>query len=125
MVRAAWSRFGNRDLDGFLELLDADVEAVPFGAAMEGRSYRGHSGIRAWFEEIYSSWEHFVTQPEEFETVGDQLLVYGRWRAKGRDSGVELDVAATWVVRVRNGKIVHWQTFTERSEALRSLAFDD
>src|SRR6266542_4417386 len=54
-------------------------------------------------QDIRVNWEWFHTDPQEFRKIGDRILVYGRWRARGRDSGVELDVAATWVVEVRDG----------------------
>ena len=93
---------------------------------MEGRRYLGHDGIRRWFEqEIWSSWEWFQTIPEDFRLVGDRLLVYGRWRARGKESGIDLEIPATWVVKVTDGKIAGWQTFTDRDEALRSLGLDE
>jgi ketosteroid isomerase-like protein len=34
---------------------------------------------------------------------------------------VELDIAATWVIEVRDGKIVYWQTYTDHGQALRDV----
>jgi ketosteroid isomerase-like protein len=34
---------------------------------------------------------------------------------------VELDVKASWVVDVRDGKIIRWQTYTDRDEALSAV----
>jgi ketosteroid isomerase-like protein len=71
-----------------------------------------------WYrDEIRANREEFETHPHEFQKIGDRLLVYGRWRAGGGDSGVELDVPATRVVEVRDGKIAGWQTYTDREEA--------
>jgi ketosteroid isomerase-like protein len=120
IVRAAWDACSRRDTAGFLSHLDPDVEAVPFGAAMEGRVYNGHAGARQWLEhEIYDTYDAFETIPEEFHVVGDHLLVFGRWCARGKESGTDVEFAATWVVDVRDGKIVRWQTYTDRDEAMR------
>lgn len=122
VVRKVWAAFGEFDLDGGLALIHEDAEVIPFGAAMEGRGYVGRDAIRSWLEqEIWSSWETFVTIPEEFRVVGDRLLIFGHWRARGKESGIELEIPATWVVRVVDGKIAGWRTFTDRGEALRSL----
>ena len=43
--------------------------------------------------------------------------MYGLWKARGRDSGIDLEMPATWVVEIRDGKIAYWQTFTDRDEA--------
>jgi ketosteroid isomerase-like protein len=120
VVRETWRAFSRDDYEAALEHIHPDAIVIPFGAAMEGRQYAGHEQIMDWMlGEIRSNWERFETDPQEFRKVGDKLLVYGWWRARGRDSGVELEVAATWVVEVRDGKIGFWQTFTDRTEALR------
>jgi ketosteroid isomerase-like protein len=118
VVSETWAAFNRDDLDGALSRIREDVVVIPFGAAMEGRRYEGHAGILDWFRnEIRSNWEQFETIPHEYRRAGRRLVVYGRWKARGRDSGVELDVPATWVVELRDGRIAFWQTFTDRKEA--------
>ena len=63
--------------------------------------------------------------PEKFERVGDRLLVTGRWNARGKESGVDLDVPASWVVEVRDGRIAYWQTYTDHAEARRGAGLDE
>ena len=120
-MREAWAAFRRDDVEGALALIHSDATIVPFGSAVEGRSYTGHEEIRRWWvDEIRAAWERFDTDPVEFRQAGRYLVVYGRWCAVGRDSGVQLDVPATWVVEVRDGKIAGWQTFTDRAEAHRA-----
>ena len=119
LVRTAWQA-GTQGIDALLAYCHPDIEVIPFGAAMEGRSYRGHAGVRDWWEhEIEPNWETFETHAEDYEQVGERLVVFGHWVARGR-SGVELNTPATWVVEVKDGKVFRWQTFTERAEALRA-----
>jgi len=121
VVRAAWDAFSRHDVDDFLDHVHPDVEIVPFGAAMEGEAYRGHAGVRDWWEhEIDANWETFDPHAEDFEEVGDRLVVIGHWIARGRTSGVDLNMPATWVVDIKDGKIARWQTFTDRDDALRA-----
>jgi ketosteroid isomerase-like protein len=118
VVRDTWDAFSRFDLEGALAGIREDAIIVPFGAAMEGKRYEGHAGVSDWYlNEIRANWEQFDTDAQEFRKVGGRLLVYGRWRARGRDSGVQLDVPATWVVEVRDGRIAAWQTYTDRDEA--------
>jgi ketosteroid isomerase-like protein len=126
VVRRAWAAFSRVDVDGALRELDPEVVVVPFGAAMEGKSYRGHDGVMEWWrDEILVSWEHFQVLPERFERAGERLLVTGRWNARGSESGVDLDIPATWVVEVRDGKIVYWQTYTDHAQARRDVGLED
>ena len=113
-----WDAFNRDDLDHALSRIHEDAVVVPFGAALEGKRYEGHAGVLDWYQnEIRTNWEQFDTIPHDYRVAGDRLVVYGRWRARGRDSGVALDVAATWVVEFRDGRIAFWQTFTDREEA--------
>jgi ketosteroid isomerase-like protein len=120
LVQRAWEA-GTQGIQALLPYCDPDIEVIPFGAAMEGRSYRGHAALRDWWEqEIEPNWETFQTHAEDYEQVGERLVVFGRWVARGRNSGIDLEIPATWVVEVKDGKIARWQTYTERAEALRA-----
>ena len=56
--------------------------------------------------------------------MDSRLLVTGRWYARGMESGVELDIPATWIIDVRDGKIVYWRTYTEPAQARRDIGLD-
>ncbi len=104
LVRETWAAFSRADLDAMLEKLHPEIEIVPFGAALESRSYSGREGVRRWFsEELTTAWERFETIPEDYRKVGDQLVVYGHWSAAARSTGVEIEMPATWVIEVRDG----------------------
>jgi ketosteroid isomerase-like protein len=129
VVRAAWAAISRPDIPAFLGFLHEDIEVIPFGAAMEGKCYRGHAGVREWYErELDVNWEVFEVHPEEFREVGDRgerVVVFGHWFARGRTSGVELNVPATWIVDLRGGRIVRWQTYTDRDEALEAAGLEE
>lgn len=125
VIRSAWAASGNKDLNAFRAHLHAEVLAIPFGAAIEGRSYRGPDQVVGWLrDEIWESWETFDTVPEEFRRVGDRILVRGHWRARGKESEIELHVAAMWVVEVRDGKVAYWQTYTDHDQALAAVGLE-
>jgi ketosteroid isomerase-like protein len=122
VIRKAWAAVSRGDIPGALELLHTDIETAPFGAALHGMVYRGHDGFVYWWEnETMANWERFEVHPQEFQRVGDRILVFGRWYARGRASGVDLDIPATWVIEVRDGKIARFQTYTDRAEALEAI----
>jgi ketosteroid isomerase-like protein len=125
IVRRAWAACSRADVDGMVAELHPDVVAIPFGAALEGRAYRGPEQVVGWLrDEILVSWEFFQVLPERFERVGERLLVTGRWRARGIESGVELDIPASWVVEVRDGKVAYWQTHTDHDQARREIGLE-
>jgi ketosteroid isomerase-like protein len=122
VVRMVWDAFSREDDEEALAYIHPDAVVIPFGAALEGKQYVGHEEIMGWLVgDIRANWEWFHTVPEECRAVGEKLLVYGHWRARGRDSGIDLEVRATWVVEMRDGKIGFWQTYTDRDEAHRAV----
>ena len=113
--------FSGEDERSFLGFLDEDVEWVPIMAALEGRSYHGHDGLRQWFADLRRDWEAFEPHAEEIHELGDgHYLVLGRWLARGKESGVELAQAAAWLSHWRDGFLTRLQTFTTQEEGLRA-----
>ena len=125
LVREAWAS-ARGDIRNSLRFYCEDIEIKPFGATLEGGVYRGHQQVLAWWDnEIVPSWEAFEVIAEDFRRVGNRLLVFGHWRASGRTSGMKLEMPATWVVEVREGKIASWQTFTDRKEAFEAVGLSE
>ena len=126
-IRRAFSlfpeTFAGGPLEPYLESIHPDVEWVPVLAALEGRVYRGHEGLRQWFADLRDDWEVFIPVLEEVRPLGDgYFLGLGLWEARGRVSGVDLGgkQAATWLLHTRDGRIDRLQTFTDRDEGLKA-----
>jgi ketosteroid isomerase-like protein len=120
VVQRAFEAWSRADTDAFLAHVCFDVEAVPVGAALEGKVCRGHDEVRAWLQAQSEVWETFLVCAEEFEPVGTELMVSGHWEALGR-SGVEVSAPANWVFGFRDGKIAYWQAYTSRAAALEAV----
>lgn len=121
VVERLYRAFNPRDIAGMLALLDPDVEWVPVLAVLQGGVYRGHEDFRRWVEDLDSDWESFEVFQDEMRDLGDRVLVFGRWRARGRASGAESEQPGTWLYDIKGGKIVRLQTFTNRTEALGAV----
>ncbi len=70
LVHRAIDAVNRRDLAALLAVMDDDVEAAPLMAAMEG-GYRGHDGIRRWWENLHDVWPDFsieVLEVRDLET---------------------------------------------------------
>jgi uncharacterized protein len=127
IVRRLFPAFNRRDLTALLETLHPDVEWVPIMAVLEGRVYRGHEGVREWIDGLDEYWEFFEVNAEQFRDLGgDRVLALGRWRARGRVSGVGLEnEPGTWLLHLEAGKVVRLQTFTDRAEGLEAAGLSE
>ena len=90
--------FNRRDLGAYLELTDPDVEAIPYEVMIQGGSpYRGHSGIRSWWEETFAVFPDIQGEVQEVRDLGDCVLVRGRLLGRGAGSGAPIE-RPMWLV---------------------------
>jgi ketosteroid isomerase-like protein len=121
LIRRAFDTFNARDLDAFLELMDPEVEFTPYERALEGLGpYRGHDGIRTWWEEAFAVLPDFRVEPREIRDLGDVTLTHGRLRGEGASSGAVFDRELWHVAEWRDKKQTWWGGFETEDEALEA-----
>ena len=121
LVRRALEAFPRGDLDEMLSYMDPDLEfhsAIVGGA--EGNIYRGHDGFRRWYADSFESFEELRNEWSEFRDLGDRVLALGHVRARGRESGVEIDSPMGWIFTVRHGKAMKAEGFLSQEEAMNA-----
>jgi ketosteroid isomerase-like protein len=126
LVRGALEAFPRGDVDEMLSYLDPELEwhsAIVGGA--EGNVYRGHEGFRRWYADSFESFEELTNEWSEFRDLGDRVLALGRVKARGRESGVEVDSPMGWVFTVRRGMAVKAEGFLSREEALEAAGLTE
>jgi ketosteroid isomerase-like protein len=104
LIRDVWRRWnsGVREFDP--EILDPEIE---IHSALTGQVFNGEAGVRGWIAEIdeqFEAWEISIEGIDERSST--RFIVRGTVRARGRQSGVDLDQAVTWDVVVRAGRIL-------------------
>ena len=120
----AYDAFNRRDSAAFLELMDADVEALSRLAAMEG-GYHGHDGIRRWWQNLLDAIPDFTFEAVEVRELGDWTLTRMHTRGHGAASNSPL-VETHWVaVQWRDEKVVWWGAFATEAEALEAVGLPD
>jgi uncharacterized protein len=99
-----------------------DVEVKPFlGRGLGGSTYRGHAGLKRWYEEATEEWEELRIEPYEFREAGDLLAVFLRAIGRGRGSHVEVEAEIVHVAEFRDGKFTRLEGFGDREQALKAL----
>ena len=125
LVRRLIVAFNDRDLEGLLAGLAADVELHPLRAQLEGKSYRGHEGARQMLADFDEDWESLRMEVDRIhEADGDEVVLLVRMRGRGRASGVDLEVPMGFVWRFSNGKAIFGKTFSDPADALRAAGLD-
>ena len=117
IVRAAFEAWNRDDLDALLGLWGEDSEFYPLRAQLEGRPYRGHEGLRRFVGELAEEWREVRFEVDELHETGEQVVGSGRFRARGRTSGVDLNVPLGVIGAVRNERIVYGRMFSDPADA--------
>lgn len=119
LVRRVFDAFRDRDVEAVIEVVDPEVEFYAPTASIAGHAepYRGHEGMRKYFEDVARIWDVLEVTPHEFREVDDQVIALGRVYGRGVD-GLLVDSPTGWICRFSNGKIVEGRVYTSRQEAL-------
>ena len=124
--RRANEVFNRRDLSAFLALMDSDVELTPYERAMEGLGpYRGHNGVRVWWETTLEAFPDLSGEYYEVRGWGDATVASGRLHGTGAASGARFDRPLCTAAKWREGKAVWWYAFGSEAEALKTLGLSE
>jgi ketosteroid isomerase-like protein len=83
--------------------------------------FRGPDALSRFFAATDEAWESITAESESRREGPDWVLGFARIRARGRESGAELDVPAAAVYRFRDGLITAIRVYTSRADALADL----
>jgi ketosteroid isomerase-like protein len=108
-------------------MLDPEYEfvAATSGMAAIELSYRGRrealEGFLTGWGEWLSAWDAFVIEIEEILELEDgRVLVLTRSHSRSTGAGLEMDGEHGLIFSVRNGKLLHFVQYLDRSEALEA-----
>jgi ketosteroid isomerase-like protein len=117
----AWNR---DDLDAYLGLLHPDVRIVTSGMFPDlAPEYVGRERAEKFYRQMHEPWEFFRVDVEHIEDQDDWAIASLRFRARGVDSGVEVDMRFGMAMRVQEGLAIEFlnrRTFDEARTAVRS-----
>ena len=119
VIRRSIDAFNSGDVQEMLAIADPELEWRPaFGAATDGATaYHGHDGFREYWRGTQEIWDHFHFEPEQFVDDGNSIVVIGRGSGRAKGSGIEIDQPFAMLWKVRQGRPVFGQTFTDPDEA--------
>ena len=126
LVRRAFEAFSNEGVDAVIDLFTPDFEVtVPPTMSAEPDTYRGPGGIRRWFAGFEGSLENVRVEPEELvEADAETVVAAMRLRARGIESGIEVDQLVGQVLRLRDGRVRLIEVFPTVDEAFAAAGLD-
>jgi ketosteroid isomerase-like protein len=123
ILRSGYDAWNRDDCETWLDLLHPDLEIRTSGVFPDlADVYRGRARAAKFWQQMHEPWEAFRIEVEEMAEEGDIVAAAIRFRARGVDSGVEVDMRFGHAIRVRDGlatEFVTRRTFEEARAALR------
>jgi ketosteroid isomerase-like protein len=122
LVRQAHDAVNDHDFERFVSLLAPDVEAVPLVSELAGTSYRGHEGIRDWWDHVFAVFPHAEVEFEQLRDLGEHVIAEMRFRGGGSEGDGNSDLTIWVVYEIRDAKIAGWRSYRSEDEALAASA---
>jgi uncharacterized protein len=127
ILRRLYERWAVGDFSS-ADLFDPDVEYSRIGAQtpdMQG-SWHGFDGLSAAMREYLRPMAGLRIEAERFfDLGGDRVLVLSRHTARGKQSGVPIEHELGDLFTLRDGKIVRFDTYWNRTVALEAAGLNE
>jgi ketosteroid isomerase-like protein len=120
-VRGLADAITRRDPEAAVAVCDPQVEFLSM-LAVSGRAYKGHDGIREYFDDVASAWGEWRVDVHRVAAAGDgRVAIVMTMHMRGKESGAALSQETGHVWTLRNEKLLRNQPFREPQQALRAV----
>ena len=125
VVRRVYEAVAGGNSEAVLAQYDPDVEfdfsRSPFASVLNKSVFRGHEGLRNFIRERYEAFDMTEDDCQELIAAGDQVISVVTSRARGRESGVDVEQTHYALWSIDAGKVTSVRWFGTRDEALEAV----
>ena len=119
VVLELFARWNGGDHSVDPELVDPEVEVY---SALAQQTFRGYDGGEAWIREIDEQFDDWRVEVDSSRPLGGgRFLLEGSIHGRGRQSGVDLDQPASWLVEIRAGRLFRLRNYIGREAAAEAI----
>jgi ketosteroid isomerase-like protein len=125
-LRDVFDAFNSGDLDRIVAFTHPDFEGVvPPELSAEPDIYRGHDGIRRYFQSFEEAMAEIRFHEDRLWDVGESVVVDARLTARGRQTAIPVEQQFALIWTFRDGKAVRVQAYASLSAALESVGLTE
>ena len=117
----AWHR---RDYAAAQSGFSPDVEVQLAIEAPNDGTYRGYEGL-AEVLKFWGAFAEFRSDIEEIRSTGDRVFIEAHHHARGKTSGVDVEMTNWQVFTMRSGAIVRYAMYASRDAALEAAGLSE
>jgi ketosteroid isomerase-like protein len=123
VVRRAITAIGGGEIPE--DLIDPESEVWESPELPGELAGKGYNNLVRANENLLASFEEWTFEPEKFFDLGERILVFIRFRATGKGSGLQTDAPMALLLTVRNGRVIEWGQFGDRRNALEAAGLSE
>ena len=120
VVCRIYEQLNRGDVEGVVELCDDDFLMDMSERVFNPDTYRGHDGIRRFYEGVRDAWESYRWDVEETRVAGDSVVAMLHCKGQSREGGPEVDWRVAWLWKLRGGRPVSLRFYRHRADALEA-----
>jgi ketosteroid isomerase-like protein len=121
-LRDVFEAFNSGDLGRVIAFTHPDFEGVvPPELSAEPDIYRGHDGIRRYFQSFEEAMTEIRFHADRLWDAGESVAVAARLTAKGRQTAISVEQQFVLVWTFRDGMAIRVQAYVSLPEALESV----
>jgi uncharacterized protein len=121
VVRAIHEALARGESPATLRLLHPDIEYVNPPGAVEPGTRRGIAAYEDALRSINEAFEDIRINVREIKDVGDRVVVFATYTARGSSSGAQRENQDAHVWTLRDGRAVRFQWFSDPADALKAV----
>ena len=123
VVKRGFEAFNQRGVNGILEFIHPEFEtSTPPELASEPDTYRGHDGVKRYFDSFYEAMDEIRWEAHSFEEAGDRVIVDFTLHARGRATGIDTELHAVQVWELHSGKAIGLELYPTLEQARAAVA---
>jgi ketosteroid isomerase-like protein len=120
IVRRIYEHLNRGDVEGVIELCDDDFLMDMSERVFNPDTYRGHDGIRRFYEGVTDAWESYLWHIEEARVTDDSVVAMLYCEGQSREAGPGVDWRVAWLWTLRRGRAVSVRFYRDRGKALEA-----
>jgi len=119
-VRRIYDHLNRGDVDRVVSLCDEEIVVEMTERVFNPDVYRGHDGLRRFYEGVADAWESYHWTVEETRIAGDSVVAMLHCEGQSREGGPAVDWRVAWLWKFREGRPVFAHFYRARANALEA-----
>ena len=125
VVRGIYERWAEGDFRAGANLWDPVTVFIQRPEFPDAGTYIGPEGVARYMRGLLESWTKLTVTADEIIEAGDSVIVAVTQRGVGVGSGAVTELRYFHVWTFRGSKVVRWEDFREREEALAAVGLSE